>query len=130
MLEEMIGAVKMLRVQIVQCTAPLKEALCQCGMTMLEDIGRGMEVGIAPREGWENVRIVATMLKTAELSAMDRLFERLGSVPLPGQSEAIDACIAVLECQRANAEHCAQRAAKMYTSLGLLTGLSMAVLLI
>lgn len=126
----MIGAVKMLRVQIVQCTAPLKEALCQCGMAILEDIGQGMEAGIAPREGWENARRITTMLKTAELSAMDRLFERLGSVSLPGQSEAIDACIAVLELQKANADHRAQRAAKMYASLGLLTGLSMAVLLI
>lgn len=135
--EELISALKVLRVHIVCQLEPVCEALEATGNVLFAQIAERTSDERNVYAAWRDVLCAATKrggtadaLGDRERTALDRLFKQIGASGRDEQDVAIRACISSFEviCEKT-----AERAAtigRLYTSLGMLIGLALAVLMI
>ena len=137
MLEELLRALRTLRIQIFNLLEPLQTALTQTKYPLFAETARNLSREGSVGETWRLVRKEACMkgkyadcLTACDIAALDRLFDQLGGSGLETQNEAISVCImSVEELLSDSKKHCAQ-VGRLYTSIGFLTGLGAAILMI
>lgn len=137
LLRETLNALKLLRIQIVNHLEPLERALGQSGSPLFESVARRLGGEGSAAEAWRQTigeegrrGKAADSLSKGDLQALERLFDHLGESGRADQNEAIRACIASLELARDEAAEYSARIGRLYTSMGILTGLAIAVLII
>lgn len=136
LLEQALEALKMLRMQIVSLLEPLAEALRQSEFSLFAATAGRLPECPSASEAWKSVLSretrrggIADSLQKRELDALERLFERLGESGRAAQDDAIRACIASIEEALNEARTKSEQADRLCTSMGLLLGLTIAVLL-
>ena len=72
----------------------------------------------------------ADCLLEQDLAPLDRLFEHLGECSRAEQEEAIRTCIGRMESALSKARERSVQISRLYTSVGLLTGLAIVVIMI
>lgn len=137
LLERTLDALKMLRMQIVHFLEPLEEALRRSEFPLFVQTAGQLPACRGALEAWKQVMDretrrggAADSLRRRELDALERLFERLGESGRAAQDDAIRACAALIEEALSEARVQSEQADRLYTSMGLLLGLAIAVLLI
>lgn len=137
LLEEMLEALRMLRIQIVRMLEPLDRALRQCGSPIFARAADELSIAASVHDAWKAICArecrrggVADSLVRQDLEALDKLFGQLGESGREAQDAAIRACVASLELALDAAHQRAATAGRLYTSVGFLTGLAIAVLMI
>ncbi len=137
MLRDTVSGLKRLRVQIVHLREPLARALKQSGAQLLAATAEHLDGAPCAAEAWRQTWSVAgsrggagDCLSAQDVRALERLFDRLGESGCADQDAAIRACAAELEEAAENARQRAMATSRLYTSLGLLLGLALAVLVV
>lgn len=137
LLEETLEALRMLRIQIVHMLEPMDRALRQCGSTLFARTAEELSHSASVSEAWKAVRAhecrrggSADSLLQRELDALDKLFGQLGESGREAQDAAIRACVISLETALDGARQRAATTERLYTSVGYLAGLAIAVLMI
>lgn len=137
LLGKLIGALRILRIEMYHRRIPLKDALAQTQFPLFHSIAESLEESETVFEAWEkihkdtNVRGGATdCLMQNDRAALDRLFCHLGMSGCEEQAEAIDSCLYALQELLDEAKERVRQSSKLYSSLGFLTGLALAILMI
>jgi len=137
MLDELIFALSSLRVSVVDRMEPIKMALTSSGARLFEWTAGEIRHDVAVAEAWKTVRHrtsvhggIADCLGDDTLCALDTLFDYLGRTGGSRQELSIQRCISALEEIRAAEKRKLAEASRLYTRLGILTGLAVAVLII
>lgn len=137
LLFRLLDALRLLRVRIVQSCVPLDDALLSSGISLFSRIAGELDAADSVFDAWRSVKVRSCRrggegdcLATREIEALDRFFEQLGESGRAAQDEAIRACIAALELARDEAREQASSTGRLYTSIGFLTGLAIAVLIV
>lgn len=137
LLREMLDALRRLKIQIVNLLEPLDSALTQTGFPLFESVAAHLDAVGNAADAWQAAigkaskrGQCADCLARPEMEAMERLFERLGESGRADQEEGIRACIASLELACEEARRQSRETGRLYTSVGILTGLALAVLMI
>ena len=137
LLEALLRGVKLLRFHMLRMSEPVRQALISSGCAALEAAGRAMGPGIGAAEAWARVRREAARkgggldaLTPEDLRALDALFERLGESGRESQEIQLDAACAALERSLEAARRRSAESDRLYLSLGTLTGLMIALILI
>lgn len=134
---EMLDALRLLRVQIVSMLEPLDRALRQTDLPLFAATADALAGVDRASEAWRAVCArecrrggAADCLEQGDRDVLDRLFEHLGESGRAAQDAAIRACIEAMEAIHAEAKERAAATGKLYGSVGFLTGLAIAVLII
>ena len=134
---EILDALRMLRVQIVSMLEPLDRALRQTEMPLFVSVADALAGAGGTSEAWKTVctkecrrGALADCLEQGDRDVLDRLFEHLGESGRTAQDAAIRACIEALETIHAGARERAATTGRLYGTVGFLTGLAIAVLMI
>ena len=134
---EILNGLRMLRVQIVSMLEPLDRALRQTGLALFVMTADALSEAGAASEAWKTVCAkecrrggAADCLEQGEREALDKLFGRLGESGRSAQDTAIHACITAMEQFHSEACERAATTGRLYGSVGFLTGLAIAVLMI
>lgn len=137
LLGELFGALKILRIHIVNASEPLNIALIQTNFPLFVLVSENLATSASVSEAWKIVRKtkcrrggVGDCLAQQEIESMDRLFNHLGRSARSSQQESINACIASIEDILAEAGNRAEQVKKLYSSIGFLTGLAIVVMMI
>jgi len=137
LLFELLNALRLLRVGIVRYSEPLKNALRNSGSPLFARTAEALDASESIFDAWQSVKMRSMAhgcecdcLSAKELSALDRLFERLGESGRLSQDENVCACIAAIELIHEEARAQASIYGRLYTSVGFLTGLAIAVLIV
>lgn len=136
-LDELIGALGNLRISVVERLEPLSVALASSGARIFEMTAQEIRHNVSASEAWNIVRNAATArgevadaMGEEELSVLDALFGRLGKTGCGGQELSIRSCVSSLEEIRATEKSRLDETSKLYTKLGILTGLAAVVLIL
>lgn len=137
MLADLLTALRKLQIALTSMLEPLEEALKRTHFPLFEAVAERLPWERCAADAWDTVQNKeckrggkADCLAPCDLSALDGLFEHLGMNGREEQAEAIQSCILVLEESLAETKERAAQTGKLYTSLGFLAGLSLAVLMI
>ena len=137
LLRETADGLRQLRVQIVHLQEPLDRALRQSGSSLFALAADHLDGASCAAEAWRRAWETAgrrggegDCLAGRDVRALERLFDRLGESGRAGQQEAIRACLATVEAAAEEARSRAAEVSRLYTAVGLLVGLVVAVLLI
>ena len=137
MLDELISALRSLRISIVDRLEPMKMALTFSGAKLFEWTAGEIRQDVTAAEAWKLVRQRATVrggmadcLGDDELRALDALFDCLGRTSGSRQELSIQNCVSALEEIRAEEKRKLKETSRLYTRLGILTGLAVAVLIV
>ena len=137
LLSEILQALRILKVQLGTLLDPLEHALMQTKQGLFMIVAEGLPAAFSPRDAWIQAKTQACArgeqadcLGENDLAALDRLFDQLGSNGREGQMEAINSCILLLEGLYAEAKERSAQVGKVYTSLGFLSGLALALMMI
>ena len=136
-LRETADGLRQLRVQISNLREPLDRALKQSGAPLFALAAGCLEEASCAADAWRRAWAsagrrggIGDCLTQEDVRALDRLFERLGESGRAEQEEAIRACLAAVEAAADEAAKRAKETGRLYATVGLLTGLACAVLLI
>ncbi len=137
LLQQLIRALPQLRLAMLEKLDPLEAALRQSGSPLLAHVAGSMAEGMSAREAWQGCRRELTAqgatldcLEAEDLQRLDVLFESLGGTGKSGQKLLLDAAEAGLQELLQKAKARAEERGKLYTNLGLLLGLAIAVCLL
>ena len=126
---------KKLRAQMLDQLRPLPEALLATSWPVFQSVGREMRAG--GTGAWQKTRLKETRrggrmdcLRDEDLEVLDTLFADLGNSGRSGQAMLIDGMSLRLEALAADARAASRDKDRLYTTLGLLVGLTAAVLLL
>lgn len=132
-----LDALRMLRVKIVETMEPLNEALLSSGSEIFAITARSLNQESSVSDAWLHACRtacarggIADCLEQRDCDALNRLFEHLGGSGRSTQNTALLACIDELELLKEDAHTRASASGRLYTSIGILLGLALAVLLI
>lgn len=135
MLDELIDALGRLRVSIVNGLVPLRTALSSCGAELFEKAAAEIRNDVGALEAWKIIRNkvtvrgeIADCLGSAELHALEILFEHLGRTGGCGQELAIQNCQSALEEISVEEKKRLREVSRLYTKLGMLFGFAAAIL--
>ena len=134
---ELMDALKMLKIQMVDLLEPVDRALVRSGTPTFAAIAGAIGKSGGVEAAWKSVcarerarggRLDCLTDHDCEL--LDRLFEQLGQSGRSGQEQVLDACMAALERSQADARERSGRISKLYPAIGLLGGLAVVVVMI
>ena len=137
LLAELAGGLKALRLHVVSLFEPIADSLSRSECRLLEMVGRQMaEVGGADA-AWATVKAkvcapggMADALTASDEQLLDRLFSQLGQSGRESQEALISGILQSVEEAREAARARAAQADRLYVTLGLLTGLMLALVVI
>lgn len=136
LLEELVNALRMLKVQSIGMLEPLEVALRHTDFPLFAMIAQQLPLAKCASDAWQIVRTQETRrgrsadcLMERETAALDRLFEHLGESGREAQEASIRTCIAAIEVTCTEASEQSAKMNQLYTSIGLLIGLAIAVLM-
>ena len=131
------NGLRMLKLHMTGMFQPLKPALSATGCQLLERLAAELRPGEGASGAWARLRIrecrpggLCDALTREDLAALDRLFDGLGESGREAQELLIAEGIAALDMLYDQARTRAAEADRLYTSLGLLTGLTLALIAI
>lgn len=137
LLSELVDALKLVRIHVTRMLEPVERALRQSGSTLLEAVANEMSQTDGAAEAWRRLCFeccrrggVADSLTERDLRALERLFESLGETGRMQQDAAIQSCAEALALARDEARTRRNEAEKLYTSMGALIGLAIAVIIV
>lgn len=137
LLQALIEALRMLKVQSVSMLEPLEVALRRTEQPLFVQTAQRLPSEASAGAAWRAVRDSETArgksadcLLEQDLAPLDRLFEHLGECSRAEQDEAIRTCIGRMESALSEARERSVQISRLYTSVGLLTGLAIAVIMI
>lgn len=135
-LREMVSGVKRLEIEMLERRMPLHEALALAGGAFSAAAGE-MEGGAPPGEAWQQAGKALTerggmldSLEESDLTALARLFSRLGEGGLQTQRLALTEAAEELERLHEQARRKREEQGRLYASLGGLGGLALALMLL
>lgn len=137
LIAELIAALRTMRIHVTEHVEPLKSALQHSGSPLLEEVAKALAQNSEPTMAWARVRKdatnrggVADCLGAKEIESLDQLFSQLGGTGKSQQDLALLRCIATLEEIEKAEKARLNESARLYTTLGTLLGLAIAVLMI
>ena len=137
LLESLSQGLRVLRLHMVSMFEPVQQGLRASGCDVLTAVADGMTPGVSAREAW--ARVLRTQrrrgggidaLNPEDIAVLNALFEQLGESGRDQQDILLTGTCAALERQIAAARKRTDEADKLYVSLGALTGLMIALVLI
>lgn len=136
-LREAAVAVKRLKMGMLSRMLPLREALNDAGDPTLHQVSVRMTGSVSPLDAWMAARDALTArgahlacLEAGDLEVVGALFGGLGASFADGQRVLLEETEQKLSALAEDARVKAEGQARLYTSLGLLVGLSLAVILL
>ena len=137
LLEEIIRGLKVLRLHMINMFEPVQSALKASGSAVLEALGEQMTPGVSASEAWARVRQTGCRrggridaLAPEDLRTRVELFDQLGESGRDQQDLLLNGACAALDRQLEQARKRTAEAARLYISLGALTGLMIALIVI
>lgn len=134
---ETLAAVRVLRLRMLNSMEPISILLRKSDSALFRDLGNSLWVGSSLAECWAQEKQRATKkggmldsLSAEDLEILDALFDNLGKNGRDEQNELFSGVVAQLEEAQSGARRKQVEAARMYTALGALTGVMIAILLI
>ena len=116
---------------------PVQQSLSRSECELLSMVGGGMGPGIGAEGAWQVVRKaqrrrggLIDALAGEDIQALDRLFSQLGTSGRDAQELLLNGVAQELEQNLSSARLRAAEADRLYVSLGLLTGLMLALIVI
>lgn len=136
-LESLFQGLKLLRLHMISMFEPVQQALKASGCGILEAVGREMAPGVSASQAWISVGGVQRRkggmldaLSPEDIAGLDEMFEQLGESGRDQQDILIGNACAALSRSLKTARDRTAEADRLYTSLGALTGLMIALILI
>ncbi len=136
LLQEALTGVRRLNVEMIERRVALREALSACG-GLFEAVAREMEGGAPPGEAWRKTSEslgargeALDSLDPGDMTALNRLFGSLGEGGMQAQRMALIEAAEEIERLMGQARKKQEEQGRLYTSLGALGGLAMALLLL
>ena len=137
LLDALVVGLRALRVHMIGMLEPVRSALEHSGFALFDRVAGGMADGRSAHESWLAMRKAAMRrggavdaLTEADIRALDRLFEGLGQSGREEQEALLGATQSAVEALLDGARRRAGEADRLYLSLGLLTGLMLALIVI
>ena len=137
LLGEILAAVRVLRIRMLNSMEPLSVLLRKSDSSLFCDLGNSLWVGSSLSECWAEQKRTGTKrggmldsLGESELHVLDELFENLGGSGRDEQAELFGRVISQLEEMQDAARKKQTESAKMYTALGALAGVMIAILMV
>ncbi len=137
LLEALIEGVRRMRPHMIGMFEPVKRALEASGCPILEAVGGGMDPGVTASAAWARARKAEgrrgggiDALSAEDLEILDGLFEQLGETGRDQQELLLNGVCAALQRNLEDARRRVGEADRLYISLGALTGLMIALILI
>lgn len=133
-LAALIEGLKRLEIDMLDKLLPLKEALMN-GHAVPRAVAEAMR-GCGAAEGWRRSRAALAArggpldcLTAEDLAALDALFDGLGATGSAQQRILIRGALEALAALRGEADRKAREESKLYSTLGLMAGLSLSILI-
>lgn len=133
----LIRGIRTLRIHMIHMLEPVALALSASDCPALERVGRDMKPGDCAGNAWRRVSGretrrggVLDALTAGDRRALDALFDQLGESGRDQQDILLSAAIEALTTNLTEAEKRAGEAERLYLSLGLLAGLTLALTVI
>ena len=137
MLAALAEDLQTLRIHMTGMLMPVQCALDKAGCALMQQVAEGMRRGRSAADAWQAVRGSATRrggpgdaLSAEDLGALDALFSQLGQSGREEQGALLNASIENVVRLRDGALKKAGEADRLYVSLGFLTGLMLALMVI
>lgn len=137
LLGSILPGLKRLRLHMISMFEPLHQALGASGCAALEAVAGQMSPGVSAAQAWAALCGAERRrgggldaLAPADMRALDTLFDQLGESGRDQQELLIGGACAALEAQLEVARQRAAEADRLYVSLGALTGLMIALILL
>ena len=134
---DLAEGLKALRLHMTGMLEPLGNALQHSDCPLLAKVGEGMKGGGSAADVWRTARPsalgrggAADALTDRDAEALDRLFGHLGLGGREEQKALLDGIIADVERLREDAAARAREAERLYTALGFLIGLMLALIVL
>lgn len=131
----LVAGLKNLRVHMARMLEPAATALRGAACPILIQVGDGMTPGVPAREAWSKVRDREARrggkldaLTREDFNALDGLFDQLGETGREQQAILIGDAIRALQENLSTAGARARECERLYGTLGLLTGLMLALI--
>lgn len=126
-----------LRIHMTSMLMPLQCALDRAGCALMKQVAEGMRQGCSAADAWQSVRQSAMRrggpadaLAAEDIGVLDTLFGQLGQSGREEQGVLLDASMETVNRLRDGALKRAGEADRLYVSLGFLTGLMLALIVI
>lgn len=136
MLDEILGGLRLLKINMTNMLEPVRDALSGSGSAVLAQVGAGMAASVSAQESWSQIKRaqrrrggMLDALNAEELRLLDRLFEHLGESGREAQEVLIRGALDALEPCAEAARHTAVEADRLYLTLGVLIGLMLALII-
>ena len=137
LLSQLAEDVRLLRVHMVSMFEPVADSLSRAASPILTRVGEGMGGGASAMEAWEALKkdrrfIAGTghALLKEDREALSALFARLGESGRESQDALLTGAAERLASLAQSAGERADAAEKLYVTLGFLTGLLLAIIVI
>lgn len=136
-LESIAQGLKLLRLHMISMFEPLQQALKASGNAVLEALGEQMTPGVSAAEAWTEVKRAECRrggridaLSSEDLRTLDALFDQLGESGRDQQDVLLNGARAALDRNLEAARARMAESDRLYVSLGALTGLMIALIVI
>ena len=136
-LKQLAGGLKILRVHVVIMFEPIRDSLRRTECPLLAQIADGMEDGASAVDAWLAIKPrlrrsggPMDALTSADERVLDRLFVQLGQSGRESQDILISDAQLSLESLYESAHAKVFEAERLYVTLGLLTGMMLALIVI
>ena len=136
-LKEIRDGVKVLRVHTVSQFEPVRDSLRSSGCQLLAQVGDRMGEGLGSGEAWLSAKPglcrsggLADALSASDVQLLDRMFSQLGQSGRETQEILLSDVLLSLDQACDSARTKAGESDRLYVSLGLLTGLMLALIVI
>ena len=135
LLEALLRGIKLLRLHMISMFEPVQQALSATECPMLEGVVAHMKPGMSAKEAWNALRAAEARrgfdaLSPSDLEALDALFGQLGESGRDQQELLLNATLDTLGRNLDSARQRNAEADRLYISLGALTGLMIALIVI
>lgn len=134
---EILAAVRVLRLRMLNSMEPLSILLRKSDCLLFRDLGNSLWVGSSLQECWSLQKKqcmkkggMLDSLTDSDSAILDALFERLGQNGRDEQNELFASVISQLEEAQLSAGRKQIEAMRLYTALGALSGIMIAILIV
>ena len=136
-ISEILAALRVLRLRMLNSMEPLSVLLRKSDSLLFRELGNSLWVGSSLHECWQHQKKLSLKkgglldsLIREDIEILDLLFEKLGKSGRDEQGELFQSVIERLEEAQHSAKRKHSEAARMYTALGALAGVMIAILII
>ena len=134
LLAGLAAGVRSLRLRMISLFEPVRQGLSMSDCPLLVQLSGVMEGGGSAAQAWARIKRKArppsavACLTDQDRRILDALFDKLGESGRSAQEMLLDGAAKALEAQAADSRREAERAEKLYVTLGLLIGLILALI--